>query len=56
MDQMREALLKALGPEKIQQAQAAAAKEAPTNCEVCGDVLTDEHDGTKCQEMAKEAQ
>lgn len=54
MNQMEEALVKALGRETLNKAKAQAAKADPVNCEVCGDTITDEHDGSKCRELARE--
>lgn len=54
MDQMKLALLKALGQKTLDQATAQAAKADPGNCEVCGDKLTEDHDGTKCRKLVEE--
>ena len=54
MDQMKLALLKALGQQTLDQARSQAAKMKPGNCEVCGDLITDEHNDSKCRELAKE--
>ena len=54
MDQMKLALLKALGQKTLDQATSQAAKMKPGNCEVCGDVLDDEHNDSKCRELSKE--
>ena len=49
MDQMKQALLKALGKKTLNHAEVVAAKANLDPCPVCGDPLTADHDGNTCR-------